>query len=70
MLMSLDHPNIVKVVKSYDVDESYNFLEEWMRGSSVAEIVNPKAYSEHQVRRLMVPLFDAVAYCHNFGVSH
>jgi serine/threonine protein kinase len=41
-----------------------------MYGSSLHDLMRPRAYPEYEVHRLMVPIFDAVIYCHNYGVSH
>ena len=66
----LDHPNIIKVLNKDVYPEHLNLQQEWIFGESMLKVMKPKPYPENDVHRLVLPIFDAVIYCHNFGVSH
>lgn len=66
----LDHPNIVKVTHKEVSEQHTSFVLEWMSGKTMREVMQAKPYPENAVHRVMAPLFDAVIYCHNHGVSH
>ena len=43
---------------------------EYVSGMSLHDIIETNPYQEKEVHRLLVPLFDAVIYCHDHGISH
>ena len=69
-LLVLDHPNIVKVTQKEYFNEHLVFVLEWMSGKTMQDVMQTKPYPEEEVHRVMLPLFDAVIYCHSMGVSH
>jgi serine/threonine protein kinase len=42
---------------------------EWTSGISLQDFKQARPYPEKEVHRMLAPVFDAVVYCHNHGIS-
>ena len=60
----------MQVINSINDEKNHVFVVERMEGKSLATFMQDFTVSEDLVHRMMVPLFDAIVYCHNYGVSH
>lgn len=62
---SLDHPNIVKMYRSFrDEEYLYMVLEYCQNGGLDAMLKKSKVFSEQQARRFILQILDAVEYLH------
>jgi calcium/calmodulin-dependent protein kinase I len=65
ILKEVDHPNIVKLIQNYEDKGHYCLVMELMQGGELFDhIVQKETFDEETARQLMVPIFDAVNYCH------
>lgn len=68
---SLDHPNIVKVYDFGDVDGTYWYSMQLIEGSTLrAEFRRRGVYDEQTAAQLVIPILDALHYCHQKSVIH
>ena len=71
ILSDADHPNIVKLLDTFENEKSYCLVLELMQGGELYDsLISQENLSEKEVHSLMVPIFDAVIYCHSFGIAH
>lgn len=70
-MANVDHPNVVKLIDTYEDKGHYCLIMELMKGGELFEqIMDKDSLSEQEVHNLMVPVFDAVIYCHERGIVH
>lgn len=71
-MKQLDHPNIVKTIDILENEEYIYIVMELMGGGDLYDSLEVKqtCCSEKETRDVMVPIFDAVFYCHEFGLLH
>ncbi|CAN0017009.1 unnamed protein product, partial [Heterosigma akashiwo] len=75
ILLTVDHPNIVKL---YDVfeDQTYiHLVQQLCTGGELFEHIvsrydHEQSYGEREAAQLARCVLDAVAYCHNLGICH
>lgn len=71
ILMSMDHPNIVKVLDFFQEDLYYYIVLEFMSGGELFDRLMEKAvYTEGEARDLAVVLLKAIKYCHDRDIVH
>jgi len=65
ILTSVDHPNVVKLIDTYEDKGHYCLVMELMHGGELFEaLLLRETLEETDVHSLMIPVFDAVIYCH------
>ena len=72
ILKRLDHPNIIKLYDVYE-DEKYFFLiTELCTGGDLLDYMREsgRGLTEAQARGFIVPIVDALNYCHSLGIVH
>jgi len=68
---SLDHPSIVKVYDSGEVEGTYWYTMQFIAGPTVSELLRTSdLMDQDQAARLALPLLDALDYSHQRGVIH
>lgn len=71
ILSQIDHPNVVKLVDTYEDKGHYCLIMELMQGGELFEVIMKREkLQEADVHNLMVPVFDAVIHCHSQGIVH
>lgn len=71
LLMSIDHPNIVKLIKFYQDDTYYYIVMEVLEGGELFDVIVEKDhFDEHSAKAVILPIIDALQYCHNLGIVH
>mmetsp|Transcript_25719 Transcript_25719/g.46989 ORF Transcript_25719/g.46989 Transcript_25719/m.46989 type:complete len:766 (-) Transcript_25719:69-2366(-) len=69
--ISMDHPNICRLLEVYEEPDQLRLVMERMRGPDVFESFLRKGkYSESDASGCIYQMFSAVAYCHKRGVCH
>jgi serine/threonine protein kinase len=70
ILSEVSHPNVLKLIEIFE-DKSYYLVFELMKGGTLSGLVSEEEYlPEEKVVNLLLPIFDALSYCHNIGVTH
>jgi calcium/calmodulin-dependent protein kinase I len=65
ILGSIDHPNVVKLIDTYEDTGHFCLIMELVHGGELFDrIIEKEVMDEPDVHALMVPVFDAVIYCH------
>ena len=70
MSAKLSHPNLVPVFDSLFFEDSLMFVQEYVRGSNLEELVNLGRIEELEVQKLAWDLARALAYLHENDVVH
>jgi len=71
IMRSVNHPNIVNMTAVYEDKSYYCLVMELMQGGELFDhIITKQNFSEAEAHKFMVPLFDAVMYCHDMGIIH
>lgn len=71
VLMSLNHPNIVKVLDFFEEEEQFYLVLEYLDGGELFDRLLEKAvYTEGEARDVFSVLLTALKYCHDSGVVH
>ena len=68
---SLDHPNIVKIVESYESETDITMIMECCRGGELYDsLIDEGEYTQTRAAELFTMMVQAVNYCHQVGVVH
>jgi calcium-dependent protein kinase len=68
---SLDHPNIVKIVESFESPKDITMIMECCQGGELYDsLVDEGEYSQSRAAELFQQMAQAVNYCHQMGVVH
>ncbi|CAB9514194.1 MAP kinase-activated protein kinase 2 (Fragment) [Seminavis robusta] len=67
VLRSLDHPNIVRAVETYDYHHKLYLVLELCHGGDLYE---RDPYTEPQAKSIVYTLLDAIAYLHSKNITH
>lgn len=67
---SVTHPNIVFIVDSGTVDGVPYLVQEFIDGSSLAEMLADRRLNATEICELLAPIVDALAQLHQAGVLH
>mmetsp|Transcript_22893 Transcript_22893/g.38325 ORF Transcript_22893/g.38325 Transcript_22893/m.38325 type:complete len:432 (-) Transcript_22893:192-1487(-) len=71
VLMSLDHPHIVRALDFFEEREYFYLVLEHIDGGELFDRLIDKAfYSEGEARDLFIVLLNAIKYCHDRNVIH
>lgn len=71
ILSSLDHPNVVKMYEVFDEKDFMYIVLECMTGGELFDrIVEKESYSEREAADTIIPIVDAIRYCHENGIIH
>jgi serine/threonine protein kinase len=71
ILSGCDHPNVVKMYEVFDeADYMYIVLECMTGGELFDRIVEKESYSEKEAADTILPIADAIRYCHENGIIH
>jgi len=70
-LSELDHPNLVKLIDSFETDKEYQLVMECCEGGELMDRYSKKGgFSEWEVAEIMAQAFSAVNYLHENNVVH
>lgn len=70
-LQTLDHPNIVKYVESFEDSRFMFIVTKFCEGTTLGhQIKNQRTFSEHETAIILKQLTSAIEYCHSLKVSH
>ena len=68
---SLDHPNIVKIIESFESDHDITMIMELCQGGELYDsLVSVGEYTQKKAAELFKMMVQAVNYCHQMGVVH
>lgn len=73
ILSEVSHPNIVKLLEVFEDTKQglFYLVLELMKGGTLSEKVAIMQYmSEEKVAQLLMPVVDAVNFCHEIGITH
>ena len=73
MLASLDHPGIVKVLRSFQAFGTAYFVMPYVEGLALDELVKQRhgqPFTEAELRGLLERVLSALAYLHDRGIYH
>lgn len=71
ILLTLDHPFIIKLLDLFDTPEQLFLVMELVTGGELFDrIVQREQYSETDAKEVMRQLFDAIKYIHSKGIVH
>ena len=71
ILKQVDHPNIVKLIDVYEDSQTFSLVLELMTGGELFEtILEKSSFSEQEAKELILPIVDAIKYCHSLGIVH
>ena len=71
ILMSLDHPNIVKAIDFFEASTHFYFVLEYLSGGELFErLLEKSVYSEEDARNVALMIANALKYCHERDVVH
>ena len=73
MLASLDHPGIVKVLRSFEAFGTAYFVMPFVDGLALDDLVKQrkeKPFTEEELSRLLGKVLDALTYLHDRGIYH
>uniref|UniRef100_A0A5B6ZFU8 Protein kinase domain-containing protein n=1 Tax=Davidia involucrata TaxID=16924 RepID=A0A5B6ZFU8_DAVIN len=64
------NPNVVQIFNVYEDDTHLHIVLELCNSSDLFQRVTNRVFSESEAVTVMVPLMEAIAYCHSRGVAH
>ncbi len=75
MLASLDHPRIVKVLRSFQAFGTSYFVMPFVEGMALDEIAKDRRkqgqfFSEEELKRLVLGVLDGLSHLHDRGIYH
>lgn len=66
----LHHPNIVRGYGIVQCNNTAYFIMEYIDGTPLANYRRPSEWTESSLRRILIPLLDAVCYMQSRNISH
>jgi serine/threonine protein kinase len=71
-LKMVNHPNVVRMIEIHEDREKFTLVFELMSGYSLVNLLSQKSLPlpEQQAYAMIIPVFDAVLYCHELGIIH
>jgi len=67
----IDHPNIIKLFEVYETDDHIYLILELMKGGELFDrIVDLEFFTEKEAKEVILPIIDAVNYCHELDIIH
>ena len=71
LVATLDHPNVVKVLRYFEANGTAYFLMPYYQGQPLHHLLESKGtFDRDHARALMLPLMNALAYIHKQGIVH
>ena len=71
IMKTLNHPNIIKIYDTYDINNVIYIVMELVRGGDLFDsIVIKGKYTETEARAVMIQIFEAVQYLHHNDIIH
>lgn len=71
ILSSLDHPNIIKFLESYQDKHYFHIVMELCNGREVIEkIMENGKLTENIISQIIYKVLSVISYCNNIGISH
>ncbi len=71
IVASLEHPNIVKVLRYFEANGTAYYLMPYYQGQTLHhKLVSDGNFNREDAKALMLPLMDALEYIHTEGVVH
>lgn len=68
--MSLQHPNVARVIDVVDEDGTLALLMDYIEGQELTEVIPPQGMTVENVIGLLEPLASALDYLHGKGIVH
>ena len=74
-LASLDHPGIVKVLRSFEANGTAYFVMPFVEGIALDEVIRQRTsqgipFTEAEIQGLLTKVLDALGYLHERGIYH
>jgi serine/threonine protein kinase len=70
-LSEIDHPNVVQLLDLHEDKDNFCLVLERVQGGELYDhLAKTRGLVESEIHRLMIPVFDAVFYCHGMGIIH
>jgi len=69
-LAQLDHPNIVKLIETFEEDDSHYIVMEYIDGMTLTQLLAYGPLSVERARDIALQVCDALAYAHSRGIIH
>jgi len=70
LLSKLNHPNIIKLIETFEDDENLYLVMELMPQDLLHYTMKHKKLSEEESRLAFMQIVDAVKHCHENGIAH
>lgn len=71
VLISLDHPNIVKFYEYFVDEECYHLVTELLNGGELVDKIKSRGHlSEKESSTITWKIVSAISYCHSKGIIH
>ena len=70
ILRTLQHPNILQYVESYEDKSTYHLLTVLCQGGELFDRVKNGSFSEQSAAQLARQMLHALAYCHSHSIVH
>jgi calcium-dependent protein kinase len=71
IFLSMDHPNVVRLVDVYESEDQLSFVMECMEGGELFDqVVNQKVFADDDAAAVALQMLRAVDYMHRSGVVH
>ncbi|XP_006167744.1 MAP/microtubule affinity-regulating kinase 4-like [Tupaia chinensis] len=71
IMMSLQHPNVLRMVEMVDTDHALYLVMEYARGGSLQDHLTLNGpLGEEEARGIFLQVAEALQYCHRQGVAH
>ena len=71
LLLTMDHPNIVKLYDVYETEDFLYLVTEYCEGGELFyHITKTKHLTESEVSKIVRQIFSAIAHCHKNKVCH
>jgi serine/threonine protein kinase len=74
-LSRFDHPNIVRILRRFEANNTAYFVMPYLPGKSLKQVIDEQVareqgFTEQRLKELLHPLLDALETLHNEGVYH
>ena len=71
LMLQLDHPNIVKIVETFQTEHALHIVMQLVRGGDLFDrIIDRGFYDEERARKVMGKILSAVQYLHSKQIIH
>ena len=69
--MNKDHPNIIKIIETYEDKKYFYIVTEFLEGGELFDkIMKSQHFSEREAALTMKQILSAVNYCHKNNIVH